>query len=67
MAAEQRRTGRTYEVDRIVSVGRDRETGGAVIRLKDDEGRTIALRPSNRQTRTLARGLAGFGEALSDE
>ncbi len=44
MTANHRPTGRTIQVDRIISVGRDRETGGAVIRLKDEDGRTIALR-----------------------
>ncbi len=45
MPTKRRRpTGKTIDVDRIISVGRDRETGGAVIRLKDEDGRTIALR-----------------------
>ena len=65
MAQKPRRpTGRTYDVARVISVGRDRETNGAVIRLKDEEGRTIALRLYQRQARTLANGLAGFVEAL---
>ncbi len=64
MTAQRRPTGRTIDVDRIISVGRDRETGGAVIRLKDEDGRTLALRLRKRQARTLANGLAGFVEAL---
>ncbi len=56
--------GLAIHVDRILSVGRDRETGGAVIRLKDEEGRTIALRLYQRQARTLANGLTGFVESL---
>ena len=42
MTAKRRPTGRTIQVDRIISVGRDRETGGAVIRLKDADGRPTA-------------------------
>ena len=54
-------------MDRILSVGRDRETGGAVIRLKDVDGRTVALRLWKRQLRTLARGTSGLVEALEEE
>ena len=54
MAEQRRPTGQTIQVDRIISVARDRETGGAVIRLKDEDGRTIALRLWRRQLRTLA-------------
>ncbi len=67
MAQKPRRpTGRTYEIDRIISVGRDRETGGAVIRLKDEDGRMIALRLWQRQARTLAKGLAGFVASIDE-
>ncbi len=55
MTAKRRPTGKTIYVDRIISVGRDRETGGGVIRVKDADGRTIALRLWKRQLRTLAR------------
>ena len=65
MAQKPRRpTGRTYEIARVVSVGRDRETNGAVVTLRDEDGRIIALR---RQACTLAKGLAGFVEALEEE
>ena len=67
MTAKRRPTGRTIHVDRIISVGRDRETGGAVIRLKDEDGRTIALRLWKRQLRTLARGTSGLVEALDEK
>ena len=67
MTAKRRPTGRTIHVDRIISVGRDRETGGAVIRLKDADGRMIALRLWQRQARTLARGTSGLVEALEAE
>ena len=53
-------------MDRIISVGRDRETGGAVIRLKDEDGRMIALRLWKRQARTLSKGLSGFVASFGD-
>ena len=49
-----------------VSVGRDRETGGAVVRVIDANGRMIALRLWQRQARTLAKGLAGFVASIDD-
>ena len=67
MPAKRRATGKTIDVDRIISVGRDRETGGAAIRLKDADGRTIALRLWKRQLRTLARGASGLVEALEEK
>ena len=66
MPTKRRPTGKTYSIDRIISVGRDRETNGAVIRLKDSDGRTIALRLWKRQARTLAKGLAGFVASIDD-
>ncbi len=63
----KRSTGKTIQVRRIISVGRDRETGGAVIRVKDVDGRMIALRLWKRQLRTLARGTSGLVEALEGE
>ncbi len=60
MTAKSRPTGKTIHVDRIISVGRDRETCGAVIRLKDADGRTITLWLWKRQLRTLARGTSGL-------
>ncbi len=67
MSAKRRPASRTIQVDRIISVGRDRETGGAVIRPKDADGRTIALRLWKHQLRTLARGASGLVEALEGE
>ena len=57
---------RPIHVDRIISVGRDRETGGAVIRVIDANGHMIALRLWKRQARTLAKGLAGFVASIDD-
>ncbi len=62
----KRPSGKTIHVDRIISVGRGRETGGAVIRLKDADGRPVALRLWKRQARTLANGLAGFVASIDD-
>ncbi len=62
MAAKTPRgpTGRTIEVERVVSVGRDREVeGGALVRLRDERGAMLALRLRPGQVRTLANGLAG--------
>ena len=64
MPTKRRRTGKTIQVDRIISVGRSRETGGAVSRPKDEEGRTIALRLWRQQLRTVAREVGGLVEAL---
>ena len=65
MAQKTRRpAGRTYDIARVISVGRDRETNGAVIRLRDEQGRTIALRLWQRQARTLANALTGFVKSL---
>ena len=49
-----------------MSVGRDRETNGAVVTLRDEDGRVIALRLWKRQARTLANGLAGFVASIDD-
>ena len=61
MTAQRRPTGRTIEVERVVSVGRDREVeGGAVVRLRDEPGAMLALRLRPGQVRTLANGLGGI-------
>jgi hypothetical protein len=49
-----------------ISVGRDRETGGAVVRVIDANGHMIALRLWKRQARTLAKGLAGFVASIDE-
>ena len=60
MAAKPRPPGETIDVARVVSVGRDRKTGEAVIRLRDESGRWVALRLRERQLRTLGRGVLGL-------
>ena len=57
----QRRTpyGRRIDVARIVSVGQDRDTGEAVIRLRDADGKLVAVCLPPQQFGTLARGLLG--------
>ena len=44
----QRKSGILIDVARVVSVGRDRSTGQAVLRFRDEKGRLVAvwLRPS---------------------
>ncbi len=67
MAAKtpRRPRGRTIEVERVVSVGRDREVkGGAVVRLRDERGAMLALRLRPGQVRTLANGLGGIVAAV---
>ena len=59
--AARRPTGRTIEVQRVVSVGRDRKVkGGAIVRLRDEKGGMLALRLRPGQVRTLANGLGGI-------
>ena len=55
--------GRRIEVARIVSVGQDRATGEAVIRLRDTDGKLVALCLPSRQFGTLARGVLGLAKA----
>ena len=67
MAAKKakRPTGRTIEVERMVSVGPDRQVkGGAVVKLRDEKGAILALRLRPGQARTLANGLAGIVAAV---
>ena len=60
-----RPTGRTIEVERVLSVGRDREVrGGAIVRLRDEKGALLARRLRPGQVQTLANGLGGFVAAV---
>ncbi len=67
MTAKRHPAGRTVDVDRIISVGRDRKSGRSVVRLRDADGRVYALLLWKRQLRTLARGTSGLVEALDEE
>ncbi len=61
----KRPTGRTIEVERVVSVGRDRQVeGGAVVKLRDERGAMLALRLRPGQVRTLAKVLGGIVAAV---
>ena len=55
--------GRRIDVARVVSVGQDRDTGEAVIGLRDADGKLVALCLPPRQFGTLARGLLGLAKA----
>ena len=55
--------GRRIDAARIVSVGQDRDTGEAVIRLRDADGKLVALCLPPRQFGTLARGVLGLAKA----
>ena len=62
----KRPTGRTIEVERVVSVGPDRELeGGAVVWLRDERGAMLALRLRRGQVQTWVRGLGGVVAAQS--
>ena len=67
MPAKPRPTGKTIDVDRIISVGRDRKTGRSTVRVRDAQGRVYVLRLWKRQLRTLARGTSGLVKALEEE
>jgi hypothetical protein len=61
------KSGTLIDVARVISVGRDRPTGGAVLRFRDTKGRLVAVRLRRQQFRTLATGVLGLAEALEDE
>ena len=63
----RRPTGKTIDVDRIISVGRDRKTGRSTVRVRDAGGLVYVLLLWKRQLRTLARGVGGLVEALEEE
>ena len=48
---------------RIVSVGQDRDTGEAIILLRDTDRKLVALCLAPRQFGTLARGVLGLAKA----
>ncbi len=54
---------RRIDVARIVSVGQDRDTDKAVIRLRDADGKLVPLCLPPRQFGTLARGVLGLAKA----
>ena len=63
--AARRPTGRTIEVERVVSVGPDREVkGGAVVKLRDERGAMLELRLRPGQVWTLASGPGGIVAAV---
>ena len=70
MAARKKSPGKSgtlIDVARVVSVGRDRSTGEAVLRFRDTKGRLVAVRLRRQQFRTLANGVLGLAEELEDE
>ena len=60
----RRTQGLLIDVARVLSVGRDRPTGGAVLRFRDEKGRLVAVRLRPQQFRTLANRVLGLAEAL---
>ncbi len=63
----EQHTGRTIDVGHIISVGRDRKSGRAIVGVRDADGRVYALLLWKRQLRMLARGTSGLVEALDAE
>ena len=59
MTAKRRPTGKTIDVDRIISIGRDRKPGRSTVRVRDAEGCSPFRVP-------IAR-LAAAHAALEDE
>ena len=47
----------------FLSLTHDGVTGDAIVKLKDQEGRVVALRLRPRELETLARGVAGLRDA----
>ena len=58
-----RKTGIHIDVSRVISVGRDRSSGDALLRFRDRDGRIVAVRLRPRQFETLAKGVLGLAEA----
>ena len=58
-------SGQLIDVARALSVGQDRATQEAILRLRDTEVRLIAIRLKPQQFGTLARGVLGLAEARS--
>ena len=63
----QRKSGLLIDVARVVSVGRDRSTGQAILRFRDEQGRLVAVRLRPQPFRTLANGVLGLAVALIAE
>jgi hypothetical protein len=59
-------TGQTIDVARVLSTGQDRKTGDAIIRVKDHDGRTFALRLRPARFKTLAKGVLGVAVARGE-
>ena len=63
----RRKAGLLIDVARVISVGRDRTTGQAVLRFRDEQDRIVALRLKPQQLQMLAHGVLGLAEALEEE
>jgi len=58
-----KKAGVQIDVSRVISVGRDCSTGGALLRFRDRDGRIAAVRLRQRQFETLATGVLGLADA----
>ena len=60
------RGGETIDIARVVSTGQDRKTDHAILRLRAEDGRAVALRLRPQQFRTLAKGVLGLARARGE-
>ncbi len=61
-----RKSGVLIDVQRVISVGRDRTAGHINLRFRDRQSRIVAVRMRPRQFSTLANGVLGLAEALEE-
>ncbi len=61
-----RKSGVLIDVQRVISVGRDRTTRHISLRFRDRQSRIVAVRLRPRQFATLANGVLGLAEALEE-
>ncbi len=61
-----RKSGQMIDVARVISTGQDRKSRHAILRMRADDGRVVALRLRPQQFRTLANGALGMAAARGD-
>ena len=50
----------------MISTGQDRKTGHAILRVRAEDGRVVALRLRPQRFRTLAKGVLGLAKARGE-
>ncbi len=61
-----RKSGVLIDVQRVISLGRDRTTGHINLRFRDRQSRIVAVRMRPRQFATLANGVLGLAAAREE-